>query len=76
MEYYTGRSVQGAVVSANEKTAVTDAGGRFSVEVPMGVVSFRASHPQFHPFITSLNITAPRGFNVGTIRLQSRLVAL
>lgn len=76
VEYWTRKPVPNAVVSANGRTTVTDAAGRFSLEVPMGVVSFHASHPQFHPFVTSFNITAPRGFNVGTIRLQSKVVAL
>jgi len=75
-EYWSGRSVQGAVVSAGGKTAVTDSSGMFSLAVPLGVVSLSVSHGDFHPFTTSLNVTAPKPFNVGTIRLQSKVRAL
>ena len=76
VEYWTSRPVQGAVVSAGGKTAVTDSAGTFSLEVPTGVINLSITHDEFHPFTTSLNITSPRPFNVGLIRLQSRLVAL
>jgi len=76
VEYYSRRSVQGATVNANGRTAVTDANGSFSLEVPTGVVNLTVTHGDFHPFVTSLNITSPRPFNIGVVRLQSRLVAL
>ena len=76
LEYWSGRSVAGAIVSAGGRTAVTDAAGMFSLEVPLGVVSLSVTHGDFHPFITSLNVTAPKPFNIGTIRLQSKVRAL
>jgi len=76
VEYYSRRPVPGAIVNANGRTAVTDSAGTFSLEVPTGVINLSITHGEFHPFITSLNITSPRPFNVGLIRLQSRLVAL
>ena len=75
-EYWSQRGVAGAVVSAGGKTAVTDSSGMFSLEVPIGVVSLSVTHMDFHPFITSLNITSPRPFNIGVIKLQSKVKAL
>jgi hypothetical protein len=48
----------------------------FSLEVPLGVVSMSVAHGDFHPFVTSLNITSPRPFNIGVIKLQSKVRAL
>ena len=76
LEYWSGRPVAGAVVSAGGRTAVTDSSGMFSLEVPLGVVSMSVTHGDFHPFVTSLNVTTPKPFNVGTIRLQSKVRAL
>jgi len=76
LEYWSGRPVAGAVVSAGGRTAVTDSSGMFSLEVPLGVVSLSVTHGDFHPFVTSLNVTTPKPFNVGTIRLQSKVRAL
>lgn len=75
-EYWSGRSVQGAIVSAGGKTAVTDSSGMFSLEVPLGVVNLSVTHGDFHPFVTSLNITSPKPFNIGVIKLQSKVKAL
>ena len=55
---------------------MTDASGGFSLEVPMGVLTVKVTHPQFHDYTTSLNITAQRPFNVGDITMQSRVRAL
>jgi len=76
LEYWTSRPVAGAVVSAGGRTAVTDSAGMFSLEVPLGVVSLSVTHGDFHPFVTSLNITSPRPFNIGVIKLQSKVRAL
>ena len=76
VEYWTRRGVPNAVVQANGRVATTDASGMFSVEVPMGIVSVKVTHPQFHDYVTSLNITAQRPFNVGDLAMQSRVVAL
>jgi len=76
VEYWSGRSVPGAVVSAGGRTAVTDSSGMFSLEVPLGPVSLGVSHGDFYPFVTSLNITSPKPFNIGVIKLQSKVKAL
>jgi hypothetical protein len=76
LEYWSGRPVSGAIVSAGGRTAVTDSAGMFSLEVPLGVVSMSVTHGDFHPFVTSLNITSPRPFNIGVIKLQSKVRAL
>ena len=76
VEYWTHRGVQGAVVQAGGRTAVTDASGGFSLEVPMGVLTVRVTHPQFHGYTTSLNITAQRPFNIGEVTMQSKVRAL
>ena len=76
VEYWTRRAVPGAVVQADGRTAVTDANGVFSVEVPMGIVSVKVTHPQFHDYVTSINITAQRPFNAGELTVQSRVRAL
>ena len=76
VEYWTSRPVQGAIVSAGGKTAVTDSAGTFSLEVPLGPVSLSVSHGDFYPFVTSLNITSPKPFNIGVIKLQSKVKAL
>ena len=76
VEYWTRRGVQGAVVQAGGRTAVTGASGGFSLEVPLGVLTVKVTHPQFHDYTTSLNITAQRPFNVGDITIQSRVRAL
>ena len=76
VEYWTRRGVQGAVVQAGGRTTVTDASGGFSLEVPMGVLTVKVTHPQFHDYTTSLNITAQRPFNVGDLTMQSKVRAL
>ena len=76
VEYWSQRGVPGAIVSAGGKTAVTDSSGMFSLEVPLGVVSMSVTHGDFHPFVTSLNITSPKPFNIGVIKLQSKVRAL
>ena len=76
VEYWSQRGVPGAVVSAGGRTAVTDSAGTFSLEVPLGVVSMSVTDGDFHPFVTSLNITSPRPFNIGVIKLQSKVRAL
>ena len=76
VEYWTRRGVQGVVVQAGGRTTVTDASGGFSLEVPMGVITVKATHPQFHDYITTLNITAQQPFNVGDITMQSKVRAL
>lgn len=75
-EYWTSRPVGGAIISAGGKTAVTDSAGMFSLEVPVGVVNMSVTHGDFYPFVTSLNITSPRPFNIGVIKLQSKVRAL
>ena len=76
LEYWTRRGVQGAVVQAGGRTTLTDSAGGFSLEVPMGVLTVRVTHPEFHDYAASLNITAQRPFNVGDITMQSRVRAL
>ena len=76
VEYWTRRGVQGAVVQAGGRTGVTDASGGFSLEVPIGVLTVRVTHPQFHDYTTSLNITAQRPFNAGDLTMQSKVRAL
>jgi len=76
LEYWTKRGVQGAVVQAGGRTTLTDSAGGFSLEVPLGVLTVKVTHPQFHDYTSSLNITAPRPFNVGDITIQSRVRAL
>jgi len=75
-EYWTKRGIPGAVVQADGRTAVTDASGGFSLEVPMGMISMKVTHPQFHDYISSLNITAQKPFNIGTVTMQSKVTAL
>lgn len=76
VEFYTRRPVRGSVVRADGATAITDSAGRFSVVVPIGVTTLRVTHREFHPYITSLNITRPTAYDAGTITLQSLVRAL
>jgi len=76
VEYWTRRAVQGAVVQAAGRTAVTGSSGMFTVEVPLGTVTLRVTHPEFHEYVTALNVTAPTALNVGDITMQSKVVAL
>jgi len=76
VEYYTRRSVPGAVVIVNDRSTVTDQAGRFSMDVPLGVVTIKVTHRQFYDYITSLNITAAIAYDIGTITLQSKVRAL
>lgn len=76
LEVYTRRPVQGAVIVVGNLSTVTDSQGRFSMTVPVGTISLQVSHPEFHPYITSLNLPREMPYNVGTINLQSRIVAL
>lgn len=76
VEYYTRRSVPGAVVIVNDRSTVTDQAGRFSMDVPMGTLTIKVTHRQFYDYITSLNITASIAYDIGTITLQSKVRAL
>ena len=76
VEYWTRRGVQGAVVQAGGRTAVTGASGGFSLEVPLGVLTVKVTHPQFHDYTSSLNITAQQPFNIGEVTMQSKVRAL
>ena len=76
VEYYTRRGVPSAVVIANNMSTVTDSAGRFSMDVPMGVLTIKVTHRQFYDYITSLNITAHIAYDIGTITLQSKVRAL
>ena len=76
VEYWTKRSIQGVIVRANNRTTLTDSGGMFSMEVPLGPITLQATHRQFHPYTTPLNITAHRAYDIGTVTLQSKVRAL
>lgn len=76
VEYYTGRAVPSAIISADGRTTTTNSAGMFSLDVPTGVINLNITHRDFHAFATSLNITSQKPFNVGVIRLQSRMRAL
>ena len=76
VEYYTRRSVPGAVVIVNDRSTVTDQAGRFSMDVPLGPLTIKVAHRQFHDYITSLNITASIAYDIGTITMQSKVRAL
>jgi len=76
VEYYTRRSVPGAVIIVNDRSTVTDQAGRFSMTVPLGPLTIKVTHRQFHDYVTSLNITAQTAYDIGTITLQSKVRAL
>ena len=76
VEYWTRRSIQGAIITADSRTAVTNSAGMFVMDVPLGVISLKVSHPQFRPHVASLNITRHTPLNVGEITLQSKVRAL
>jgi len=76
VEYWTRKSIQGAIIRVNNRTTLTDGGGMFSMEVPLGPVTLQATHTAFHPYITSLNITAHRAYDIGTVTMQSKVRAL
>ena len=76
VEYYTRRAVPGAVVIVNNRTTLTDQAGRFSMDVPLGPLTIKVTHRQFYDYITSLNITVPTAYDIGTITLQSKVRAL
>ena len=76
VEYYTRRSIPGAVVIVNSRSTVTDQAGRFSMDVPLGSLTIKVTHRQFYDYITSLNITVSTAYDIGTITLQSKVRAL
>lgn len=76
MEYWTRRSIQGVIVRVNKRTTLTDSGGMFSMEVPLEPATLKATHRGFHDYTTSLNITAHRAYDIGTVTLQSKVRAL
>ena len=76
VEYYSRRGVPGAIVIVNNRTTLTDASGRFSMEVPMGTLVIKVTKGGFHPYATSLNITSPTAYDIGVITIQSMVRAL
>jgi len=76
VEYYTRRAVPGAIVLVNNRSTRTDSAGRFSMDVPMGTLVLKVTKGGFHPYATSLNITSPTAYDIGTVTLQSMVRAL
>lgn len=76
VEYYSRRPVRGAVVQAAGKTATTGSSGMFSMELPRGVFTMMVTHRDFYDFVTSLNVTAPKAYDLGVITMQSKVRAL
>lgn len=76
VEYYTRRSILGAVVIVNSRSTVTDQAGRFSMDVPLGSLTIKVTHRQFYDYVTSLNMTVSTAYDIGTITLQSKVRAL
>jgi len=76
VEYWTKRGIPGVIVRVNNVTTLTDRGGMFSMDVPLGPVTLKATHRGFHDYATSLNITAHRAYDIGTVTLQSKVRAL
>jgi hypothetical protein len=76
VEYWTRRSIKGAIVTTNGRTAVTNSAGMFVMDVPLGTLSFKVTHPDFSPYVTSLNITRHTALDIGEITLQSKVKPL
>ena len=76
VEYYTRRAVPNAVIIVNDRSTVTDQAGRFSMDVPLGPLTIKVTHRQFYDYITSLNMTVSTAYDIGTITLQSKVIAL
>ena len=73
VEYWTRKPVAGAVIISPTATTVTDSTGHFSLEAPLGTVRIEVSHPDFHPYITNINVSTPTTLDIGTITLQGVL---
>ncbi len=56
VEFYTGRGVAGAVVSMGGRTAITDANGYFTVEVPQGSWTLQVAHRDFQAYSSAMSL--------------------
>ncbi len=74
VEKYTRQPVRGVTIRIGNFVALTDAMGRFSLEVPLGQVQISLTHRDFHPYVRSLNVI--RAADIGAIGMSSKVVAL
>ncbi len=74
VEKWTRRPVSGVKVSVGHYVGLTDAGGRFSIDPPIGSYQMTITHRDFHPLIIALNVL--RAADIGVISLDSKVVAL
>ena len=74
VERFTRRPIRGVTIRIGNFVALTDAMGRFSLEVPLGQVQISLTHRDFHPYVMSLNVI--RAADIGAIGMSSKVVAL
>ncbi len=74
VEKFTRRPVSGVRINVGHYIGLTDAMGRFNLEVPTGNYQVSISKPGFHPAIVPLNLLGAT--NLGAISIESQVVAL
>lgn len=65
IEFYTGRSVAGALVVLDGQTAIADANGYFTfLSVPPRSYTLQITHRDFKPYATALNLSQNMAYNL------------